>query len=174
MIVYYDPLKFNILGISGQLDKTRTEPYIQTDDPRVLNIFLGKDKVSKYEVFIDPESNKGYLKIKHSEVSGKPIKDRIYLVPDLPIEHPEIKFKQDSDNKTVTVFLSEAVLAQMKAEKKSLQFFTAKSTDPYQMLWVKYIPYDSLALAIKVPYQGSDSFRIFTEKVFESYQHEYP
>lgn len=172
MFIYYHPEKFNILGLSAVLDTNRKDPHFETEDPRATNIFLGKDKISRYEVFLDAETGKGFLKVRGSESSTKPIKDRVYLVPNTNFEKPDVLIKQTSATKTIKVEMSEPAFAQTRATKKTFQLSACRYKDPYQMIWVHYVTSDELTQSFEFTYDGDDDFCLFTEKVFEFYKHE--
>ena len=172
MFVYYHPEKFNILGLGAVLDKNRTDPYFETEDPRATNIFLGKDKISRYEVFLDADTGKGFLKVRGSESTTKPVKERVYLIPTTNFEKPDVLIKQSTASKTIRVELSESAFAQTKATKKTFQLSACRYKDPYQMIWVHYTTSDNLSQSFEFSYTGTDDFCLFTEKVFEFYKHE--
>jgi hypothetical protein len=174
MIVYYDPEKFNIVGMSHIVVPARQDPYFETDDPRALNIFLGKDKVSRYEVFFDPNDiKKGGLRVKGSNAVIKPINDRIYRIPNSPTSIPDVVIRQNKTTKSIAITITPSVISQLTLENKTIQLSACKPNDPYHMYWVKYITPDMLSSTVEFDYQGTDDFCFFTEKIFDFYQHEY-
>lgn len=172
MIVYYDPLKFSILGMSGTKDPNRPEPFFETNDERALDIFLGKDKISKYEVLLDPHNDKkGFLKLKHSNTSAKSIDDRIYLIPQTVETRPDVQIIQDKANKSITIRFSDSAKIQLDGINSVIGLSASWDVDPYQMMWVKYIPVSSVADDITFNYQGIDNFRLFTDRLHNFFYH---
>jgi hypothetical protein len=177
MIVYYNPENGNILGMSGILDTNRTDPYIETDDPLAMDIFLGKEKLLKYKVIVSASPNKGFIQSKASNNTAVvSIRDRVYLI-DKNNEKADIRLAQHSLDKTVEITIEESVYywwqQDSNLKNKKLYIAACLDQDPYLVLWSKSLSHEDFKdFKIKFDYLGNDQYCFYTNKIFKSYYHE--
>jgi hypothetical protein len=175
MIVYYDPASGSITGMSFNIDTSRTSPFIDTDDELAIKIFKGEEKGLHYQVVLkDRTANKGFLKKKVSNRKGKSITERFYLIPK-KTANAEFNIVQDVRNKKISITLNEAAFVWWESSpdyKEYINIAACVPNDLYQSLWTTSIKSSELNAPIEISYVGRDDLCFFTERIFESYNHE--
>lgn len=176
MIVYYNPENGSILGMSAQIDTNRIEPYIETDDPLAMDIFLGKEKSLKYKIITGTTANTGFIQPKSvTSTNVVSIKDRIYLID--KDTDPEINIVQNVINKIVDISISELSLCWWEQDSnfkhRGLYLAACIGQDPYAILWTKaFSQSDFKDRKLSFSYTGGNQFCFYTNKIFKSYNHE--
>lgn len=175
MIVYYDPASGNITGVSCSVDSSRMPLFIDTNDELAVKIFNREEKSIHYQVIVkDEASKKGFLKKKVSNRKGKSVTDRFYLIPKT-ITNAEFTIVQDIHNKKISVILNEAAFVWWESSpdyKEYINIAACVPHDLYQPLWTVAIKSSDLGEPIDIDYIGRDDMCFFTERIFESYNHE--
>jgi hypothetical protein len=176
MIVYYNSENGNISGMSAQIDPNRVEPYIETNDPLAMDIFLGKEKLLKYKIITGSAANTGFIQPKTSTNTNTiSIKDRIHLID--KDNNAEINIIQNTANKNIVISITELSLCWWEQDSnfkhKGLYLAACVGQDPYAVLWTKaFSQNDFKDRIVSFPYVGRDQLCFYTNKIFKSYNHE--
>ena len=138
MIVYYNPENGNIVGMSGILDSSRTDPYINTDDQLAMDIFLGKEKLLRYKVIVGAAPNTGFIQLKTTNNSTVvSIKDTVHLINGNK-ENSDIVITQHILDKTVQITVDERMFYWWQQDSnfkhKKLYLAACLEQDPYLIL----------------------------------------
>lgn len=166
MIVHYHPETFIITGIAGR--PTQSNPWIESNDDIVMQIFEGKEKVLNYVVVVkSKEKNQGFLKKKNAINKLKKADERLFLIPKKKTDNADMSLVQNTTEKSVVVTLSESVLYDDSIN--NIVITACVPNDPFQCLWSMAVPKDA---SLKFNYQGTDNFCFYTEKLFEKYSYE--
>jgi hypothetical protein len=177
MIVYYDISTGFITGMSPSVIDSRNEPYANVNDSVAEQIFLGKEKISKYKVVLkNKETKQGFLVLKESiskQISS--VKDRVYQIK--YNDDAEIKVINDSKNKVLQIYIKPNAKSWWEDHPvnnlKSLYIVATKESDPSLPLWSIAIPSEKFINNFyNYQYSGTSSFSIYTDKFFNSYSYE--
>jgi len=177
MIVYYNPENGNIVGMSGILDSSRTDPYINTDDQLAMDIFLGKEKLLRYKVIVGAAPNTGFIQLKTTNNStAVSIKDTVHLVNENK-ENSDIVITQNILDKTIQVTVDERMFYWWQQDSnfkhKKLYLAACLEQDPYLILWSKALTQEDFnSQTTKFDYSGDNNFCFYTNKIFKKYHHE--
>jgi len=173
MIVHYNPESLTITSICAKLLESAADPYIETDDPVVEQIFLAKEKIYHYRVeIIDERTHTGKLvkKIQTTTRGKRHSIDSYYYRMPVGLKDAEFIAVQNTKDKTVSFKISDQALAQwIEHQSAPLPLLACVPDDPYSMLWS--IQLTPLNFGHPINYTGSDNICFYTKKLFESYQH---
>lgn len=177
MIVYYNPVNGNIVGVGHYVDASRDQYYFETEDPVAEKIFLGQEKLIKYYAVIKPgPAKEGFIKLRSSANSDiNNIKNRIIEI-DQHEDFAELTVTQDTATKTITLSIQPSILAWWEIDqfysKKECIIVACALNNPFAPYWSKSFSYTDFETDIVIPYTGSDNITFYTTKLFDSYKHE--
>ena len=177
MIVYYDPVTFDIKGMSYSIDSNRQEPYVRTEDPLAEKIFLGQEKSIKYIVVVNPgPAQRGIIKPRPSKnVTVVSISDTVHKISK-DTEFAEVTVLQSTSSKLIKVTMSSDLLEWWKLDpnysKRNLHITACSNSDPYKPMWTRSISPDRFSTDSTFNYTGDDNFVLYTVKLFDGYKHE--
>jgi hypothetical protein len=173
-IVYYNSESFLITQLSPVIDKHSLDPYIVLDAKDQELLEKNKFIPQRFTVqVIDQEKNIGKLVEvnKNFNVTTTTKIEKFFLVP-YHLPSAEIVLKQHTSNKTIEIF-SNVQIARSDSFSKMIVISACVNNDPYWPLWFKIIDAKELSSGPTViEYQGSDNFRLYVFKTFNSYSHE--
>lgn len=174
MIVHYNPETFTITGICAKLLESVADPYIETDDPVVEQIFLAKEKIYHYCVEVaDAEKHTGKLvkQIQTSSASGNRFSiDSYYHLITSDSSSADFIVIQNKKDKTISFSLTDQAFAKWIGNQSApLLILACVPTDPYAMLWSSTLT--PLNVGDQITYTGQDNICFYTKKLFDSYQH---
>ena len=178
MIVYYDPLNGNILGLSHKRIPNKTDSHFETDNPIAEKIFLGQEKAIKYIAVVRPGAGQeGFIKLRQPSATAiQTIKDRVIEFPKHG-DSAELTIIQDCNLKVVSVKILESSHRWWASDNhyslKKLIIVACKENDPYVPLWsCEFTPNELNNLTVEIPYKGTDNISFYTTRLFDSYKHE--
>ncbi len=174
MRVYYNPINFNITGLS-YYPANSNDPFFDTEDPIAEQIFLGKVKNTRYKIAIS-ENGSPQIKARQSVLlTAIPPDQRICCI-DKETSPADLHITQQLNSKLITVSLTEWAFKLWETEElvnRKVYLIACRNKDPYSPLWAKMITRDEISsLSFSMSYEGSDNITFFTPKLFNSYSHE--
>lgn len=176
MIVYYDPNTFAIAGMSPKFDINSKLPYIETEDPVALRIFLGQEKLLNYLVVPRLGTNTGIIKLK-TFVTANIISanEKIYKLAE-KINGAEITIKNNTASKKITFEILENVLNWWREDSfysnRRLHLIACKNNDPFKPIWIKSFRSEEVKTFNEITYTSDIHFCLYTVKIFGSYSYE--
>ncbi len=174
MRVYYDQTTLQITGLSFYPSPS-SDPFFETEDPIVEQIFLGKVKIANYKIVLTAEGTP-IIKSRESQLlSAIPPDQRICRI-DKDNNQLDLHIVQNSNSKLITVYITQWAFKSWETEELSnrkIYLIACRNQDPYNPLWAKMITKDEMSsLIFSTSYEGSDDITFFTPKLFNSYSHE--
>lgn len=174
MIVHYDPETYAIRGMGPK--PNADFPYIETEDPLALKIFLGQEKALRYMVIPRIGTSNGVIKLKtNSPTTLIPTNEKIYKI-NVVIENAEVRIKNDTVKKQLTIEMSKDLLYWWKNDPhfstKRIFLVACRENDPYKPIWIKSLLPVDLETSNVISYNGTTNFTLYTVKIFGSYSYE--